>query len=828
MFSGVFGAEYTQAMTEAVPSQAQIVIVGGGVVGCSVAYHLARLGRRDVVLLEQGRLSGGTTWHAAGLVGQLRSNEDLTRLIQYSTRLYSELEAETGLATGWKQCGSVAVARTPDRMTALRRSVAIARAFGVEAEIIDADEAGRRWPVMRIDDLAGAVWIPGDGKANPTDLTQALAKGARSAGVKIFEKTRVTGIRQNGGEVTGVETADGAIDCEIVVNCAGQWARAVGSMCGVAVPLHSCEHMYVVTRPIDGVTPDLPVMRDYDGFIYFKEEVGGLVMGGFEPTAKPWGMDGIPDDFEFTLLPDDWDQFEILMQNAVHRVPALETAGVRQFVNGPESFTPDAHYILGEAPGLRNFFVGAGFNSMGIASAGGAGRALAEWIVNGGPTMDLWPVDIRRFASFHNDKDWLRERVGEVVGVHYAMPWPNRELKSGRGVRKSPFHDALCENGACFGSRMGWERPLWFAPKGVTPEIDYSFGRQNWFPHVEAECRSVREGVAVFDQTSFSKFQLQGADAERVLQTLCANDVAVPPGHVVYTGLLNRRGGYESDVTVTRLDEANYFIVTGATQAVRDRDWIRRNTAPGSDAVLTEVTSEFAVLGLMGPRARALLSRATDDDVSNERFPFGTMREITIDSAPVRAVRVTYVGALGWELYIPWDHGLRVLSHLELLGKDFGLQHAGYYAMESLRLEKGYRSWGHDLTPDVTPIEAGLAFAVDFSKPVDFIGRDAVERQRAVGIGRRLVQFTLDDPLPVLYGGELILRNGEPVGDVRSGAYGFTLGRSVGLGFVAKEGGVDRELIERGRYQIEIAGERVDASVHWRTPYDPTGSSIKM
>ncbi len=809
------------------PTQAQIVIIGGGVVGCSVAYHLAKLGRRDVVLLEQGRLSGGTTWHAAGLVGQLRANEDLTRLIQYSTQLYGELEAETGLATGWKQCGSIAVARTTDRMTAMRRSLAAARAFGVEAEVISPEEAGRRWPIMRTDDLVGAVWIPGDGKANPTDLTQALAKGARNAGVQILEKTRVTGIRLQDDTVTGVETQQGAIDCEIVVNCAGQWARKVGGMCGVAVPLHSCEHMYIVTRQIAGVTPEMPVMRDYDGFIYFKEEVGGLVMGGFEPSAKPWGMDGIPDDFEFTLLPDDWDQFEILMKNAMHRVPALETAGVRQFVNGPESFTPDANYILGEAPEVRNFFVGAGFNSMGIASAGGAGKALAEWIVDGGPTMDLWPVDIRRFAPFHNEKDWLRERVSEVLGVHYAMPWPNRELVSGRPFRKSPFHDALAKKGACFGSKMGWERPIWFAPEGVSPTIEYSFGRQNWFPHVEAECRAVRESVALFDQTSFSKFLLHGPDAERVMQSLCANDVAVPPGRVVYTGLLNRHGGYESDLTVTRLDADSYFIVTGSAQTTRDQDWIRRNVQAGAKVALTDVTSDFAVLGLMGPKARDLLRRAAEDDVSNDAFPFGSMREITIENAPVRAARITYVGELGWELYIPWDAASRVFARLDALGGDFGLRHAGYYAMESLRLEKGYRAWGHDLTQDVTPIEAGLAFAVDFKTDADFIGREALQRRREGKPTRRLVQFTLDDAAPVLFGGELILRDGEPTGDIRSGAYGFTLGRSVGLGFVQNDAGVDREYVEAGHYQIEIAGERLAASVHWRAPYDPKGERIR-
>ncbi|MDH3703375.1 MAG: FAD-dependent oxidoreductase, partial [Alphaproteobacteria bacterium] len=554
---------------------------------------------------------------------------------------------------------------------------------------------------------------------------------------------------------------------------------------------------------------------------------GGVVMGGFEPSAKPWGMDGIPDEFEFTLLPDDWDQFEILMENAMQRVPALETAEVRQFVNGPESFTPDANYILGESPEVRNFFVGAGFNSMGIASAGGAGKALAEWIVDGGPTMDLWPVDIRRFAPFHNEKDWLRERVSEVLGVHYAMPWPNRELESGRPLRKSPFHDALAGKGACFGSKMGWERPIWFAPDGVSPTIEYSFGRQNWFPYVEAECRAVREDVALFDQSSFSKFLLHGPDAEPVMQSLCANNVAVPPGRVVYTGLLNRQGGYESDLTVTRLDADAYFIVTGSAQTTRDQDWIRRNIQPDAKVALADVTSDFAVLGLMGPKARDLLRHAAEEDVSNDGFPFGSMREITIENATVRAARITYVGELGWELYIPWDSADRVFARLDALGGDFDLRHAGYYAMESLRLEKGYRAWGHDLTQDVTPIEAGLAFAVDFKTDADFIGREALQRRRESKPTRRLIQFTLDDAAPVLFGGELILRDGEPTGDIRSGAYGFTLGRSVGLGFVQNDDGVDREFVEAGRYQIEIAGERFAASAHWRAPYDPTGERIR-
>ncbi len=814
-------------MNNNLPDQAQLVIIGGGIVGCSVAYHLTKLGWKDVLLLEQGRLSGGTTWHAAGLVGQLRVNEDLTRLIQYSTQLYESLEEETGLATGWKRCGSLAVARTPDRMTALRRTAAMAAAYNVEAELVDAAEAARRWPVMRSDDLQGGVWIPGDGKANPTDLTQALAKGARQGGATIVEGVRVTGIKTQDGVVRGVETDGGDIQADVVVNCGGQWARKIGAMCGVDVPLYSCEHMYIVTRQIDGITPDLPVMRDYDGMIYFKEEVGGLVMGGFEPSAKPWGMDGIPDEFEFTLLPDDWDQFEILMTNAMHRVPALETVEVRQFINGPESFTPDANYILGEAPGLSGFFVGAGFNSMGIASAGGAGKALAEWIVDGSPTLDLWPVDIRRFAPFHNNEKWLRDRVSEVVGMHYAMPWPNRELESGRPLRMSPFYDRLKEKGACFGSKMGWERPIWFADKGAAPENEYSYGRQNSFPNVAAECRAVRETVGVFDQTSFSKFLMQGRHAESAMQSLCANDVGVTPGRTVYTGMLNPSGGYESDVTVTRLAEEQFLIVSGSAQAIRDFDWMSRHIPPDADAYLTDVTSAYAVLGVMGPKSRDLLSRVCKTDLSNEAFPFATMQEIDIAHAPIWAVRITYVGELGWELYIPTEFGGAVYEALESAGEDVGLRDAGYYAMESLRLEKGYRAWSHELTPDVTPFEAGLAFALRLEKENSFIGRDAVCAAGADDPDRRLVMLTVDDPDPVLWGGEMILCDGEPIGDVRSGAYGHTLGRSVGSGFVKREPGQSDAEILSGRYQIEIAGERYDATPHLRAPYDPKSERVR-
>jgi 4-methylaminobutanoate oxidase (formaldehyde-forming) len=712
-------------------------------------------------------------------------------------------------------------------MILLRRTAALARAFGVEAEVITPAEAGRKWPVMRTDDLIGAIWLPGDGKANPTDLTQALARGARTGGARIFEKTRVTGIAVENGTAAGVRTDAGDIACEVVVNCAGQWARQVGRLANVIVPLHSCEHMYIVTREIDGVTPDLPVMRDPDGYVYFKEEVGGLVLGGFEPQAKPWGMDGIPADFEFTLLPDDWDQFEILMENGLIRVPALEHAEVRQFINGPESFTPDNNFILGEAPELRHFFVAAGFNSMGISAAGGAGRALAAWIVEGAPTEDLWPVDIRRFAGFEGNDAFLRERVPEVLGLHYKMPWPLRELEKARPVRRSPVYDRLRAKGACFGSKMGWERANWFATGGAPATMEYSWHRGTWFDRAAEEHRAAREAVAIFDQTSFSKFLLQGGDAEDALQRMCANDMAVEAGRVVYTGLLNERGGYESDLTVTRLSGDAYFIVSGSAQTTRDLDWIRRNIPPGARASLTDVTSAYAVFGVMGPSARALLTRLTGADLGNEAFPFATMRDIGIGRAPVRALRITYVGELGWELYVPVEFAPSVYDDLVQAGRDLGLRDAGYYALDSLRLEKGYRAWGRDIGPDWTPLEAGLAFAVRLDKPAPFTGREALLRQRKQGLTQRLVQFVLDDPEPLLFGGELILRDGQSVGEVTSAAYGHTLGRSVALGWVRNAGGVDRAYIEAGTYELDVGGERFAATAHLESPYDPKGARIR-
>ena len=819
-------------MTEpsGLPARARVVVVGGGVVGTSVAYHLAKLGWTDVLLLEQGRLSSGTTWHAAGLVGQLRASESGTRLVQYSTQLYSELEAETGLSTGYKRCGGVTVARTEDRMTQLRRTAASADAYGLECTLLTPDQARERWPVMQVDDLVGAIWLPGDATANPTDLTQALAKGARQRGVRVVEKVRVLDVLVDRGAVTGVRTDAGDVEAEVVVNCAGQWAAQVGAMAGVTVPLHSAEHFYVVTEPFAGVRPDLPILRDPDGYTYFKEEVGGLVVGGFEPEAKPWvGPLDVPYPFEFQLLEEDWEHFSVLMESAMLRIPALRETGVRKFYNGPESFTPDNQFLLGPAPEVRGFYVGAGFNSVGIASAGGAGRALAEWIVAGEASSDLTAVDLRRFARFNGNPRWLRDRVAEVLGLHYEVPWPNREMRTARPFRRSPLYSVLAESNACFGSRMGWERANFFAPPGTAPVVDYTWGRPTWLPWVAAEHTATREGVAVFDQTSFSKYLVVGPDAERALQWVCTADVAVAPGRTVYTGLLNARGTYESDVTVTRLSPTEYLMVSSAATTERDQDHLRRNLPTDCTATVVDLTSAYAVLGVMGPKSRDLLARLTTADLSDEAFPFGTSREISLGYATVRATRITYVGELGWELYVPTELAVGVHEDLLAAGADLGVVNAGYYAIDSLRLEKGYRAFGRELTPDYTPVDAGLLFACKLRTDIPFLGRDAVEQARARGARRKLVSFTADDPDVMLWGGELVRRDGIPAGQVTSAAWGATVGRAVGLAYVWDPAGgpVDADWVRGSSYEVAVGGDLVPITVSLRPPFDPDGLRIR-
>ena len=817
-------------MSQELPTRAHVVIVGGGIVGASVAYHLTKLGFVDVILLEQGQLSGGTTWHAAGLVGQLRSTQSGTRLVQYSAQLYSELEQETGLATGFKRCGGVTVARNPDRMVQLQRTAATAEAFDLECELISPARAKELYPVLETADLVGAIWLPGDGTANPVDVTASLAKGARDRGARIRQGVRVIGIDHRDGAVTGVKTDRGEIEAEIVVNCAGQWAKAVGALAGVNVPLHSAEHFYVVTEQIDGVHRDLPVLRDPDGYTYFKEEVGGLVVGGFEPQAKPWvSPDQLPYPFEFQLLDEDWEHFSILMDNAIQRIPALQQTGIKKFYNGPESFTPDNQFVLGEAPELRNFFVAAGFNSVGIASAGGAGRALAEWIVNGEPTSDLTGVDIRRFASFNGNNQWLHDRVAEILGLHYEIPWPNLELTTARPFRRSPVYDRLAAAGASFGSKMGWERVNVFAPPGIDPRLEYTWGKPNWLPWSAAEQRSTRENVTVFDQTSFGKLLVSGRDVESVLQWLCTADVAVRPGRVVYTGMLNQRGGYESDVTITRLSHDEYLLITSSASIERDRDWITRHVRPDQHVAVTDVTSALAVFGVMGPNSRTLLKTLSRADLSDAAFPFATSREIDLGYATVRATRITYVGELGWELYVPAEFAVGVYELLLDAGQELGVAQGGYYTINSLRLDKGYRAFGSDLTPDDNPVQAGLLFACKLKTDMAFLGRESVEKARSEGVGRKLVSFVLDDRDVMMWGGELVLRDGEAVGQVTSAAWSETLKACVGLAYTWRRDGevVTKEYLESGSYQINVGGTRSPASLSLRPPYDPAGDRIK-
>lgn len=818
-------------MAQALPERAQVVIIGGGVIGTSVAYHLTKLGWTDLVLLEQGQLSCGTTWHAAGLIGQLRASESGTRLVQYSTQLYTELEDQTGLSAGYKRCGGITVARTEARMTQLRRTAATAAAYGMECHLLTPQEALAHYPVMQVDDIVGAIWLPGDGKANPTDLTSSLGKGARLRGARILERVRVTGILAEKGRVTGVETDQGTVEAAVVVNCAGQWAKAVGALAGVNVPLHSAEHFYVVTEPFEGVHPDLPVLRDPDGYTYFKEEVGGLVVGGFEPEAKPWvSPHELPYPFEFALLEEDWDHFSILMDNALLRIPALDTTGIRKFYNGPESFTPDNQFILGEAPELANFFVGAGLNSVGIACAGGAGRALAEWIVEGAATSDLTSVDIRRFAPFNGNVNWLHDRVGEILGLHYEIPWPNREMKTARPFRRSPVHHLMEKANANFGSRMGWERVNFFAPEGHDAVIDYSWGKQNWLPWSAAEQTSTRNNVTVFDQTSFSKYLLKGVDAEAALQWLCTADVAVPVGRSLYTGMLNSRGTYESDVTVTHTAHDEYLIVSSAATTERDKDHIRKNMPKGIDATLFDATSTYAVFGVMGPKSRDLLAKLTSADLGNATFPFGASKEIDLGYSTVRATRITYVGELGWELYVPAEFAVGVYEDLMSAGDELGVAKGGYYAIESMRLEKGYRAFGRELTPDYNPVEAGLLFACKLKTDIDFLGRAAVEKAQAEGARRRLVSFLVEDPDTMLWGSELLLRDGQATGQVVSAAWGESSGGCVGLAYVGSDHcePVTLDWIREGGYEVNVGGQLFPVKVSTKPIYDPSNDRIRI
>ena len=813
---------------QSIPSHARVVIIGGGIVGCSVAYHLAKRGCSDVLLLERRQLTCGTTWHAAGLVGQLRATHNLTRLAQYTTQLYEGLERETGQATGFRQVGSVAVAASEPRLEELKRGASMARCFGLEVQILSAGEARERWPLLAIDDVVGAVYLPKDGRTNPVDTTQALARGARMRGARIIEGVKVTGILRSHRRVAGVATEAGEIRADVVVNCAGMWAREVGALADVSVPLHAAEHFYIVTEPIPGLPSDLPILRDADACSYFKEDAGKLLVGWFEPRAKPWGEEGIPESCAFEQLPADLAHIEPLFAGAMRRVPILERTGVQVFFNGPESFTPDDRYLLGEAPELAGLYVAAGFNSIGIQSAGGAGKVLADWIIDGHVPFDLWDVDIRRCAPFQRNRRYLRDRTVEALGLLYAMHWPYRQPETARGVRKSALHERLAAAGACFGEVAGFERANWFGAPGSDPRYEYSYGRQNWFGASALEHRAVREAVGLFDQSSFAKFVLKGGDAAAVLGQLCANEVDVPVERIVYTQWLNQRGGIEADVTVTREAEDSYLIVSSCATQTRDFHWLSRNIPERARAVAVDVSSAYAVLGLMGPKSRELLQSLTDADLSTAAFPFGTSRVIDLGYARVRASRITYVGELGYELYVPSEFAPAVYDVITAAGASFGLRHAGYHALNSLRLEKAYRHWGHDICDEDTPLEAGLAFAVAWDKPGGFLGRAALIEQRARGVRRRLALFALEDADRLLYHNEPIWRDGQLVGKVSSGMFGHTVGAALGLGFVVnRDEPVSDAWIASGHYEIEVAAERVPARVSLRALYDPASTRVK-
>ncbi len=810
------------------PNAARVVIIGGGVIGCSVAYHLTKLGWKDVVLLERKQLTSGTTWHAAGLIAQLRATANMTKLAKYSQELYGSLEAETGVATGFKRVGSITVALSEERKEEIFRSAAMARAFGVNIEEISPSEVRARYPHLNLDGVTAGVYLDKDGQGDPANIALALAKGARQRGAIVQERVKVTAVSRTGRRVTGVDWVaengiHGHIGCEMVVNCAGMWGHEVGHMTGINVPLHACEHFYIVSEPIDGLS-QLPVLRVPDECAYYKEDAGKMMLGAFEPNAKPWAMNGIPEDFEFDQLPEDFDHFEPILEMAINRMPMLREAGIHTFFNGPESFTPDDAYHLGLAPEMDNVWVAAGFNSIGIQSAGGAGMALSQWMDDGEKPFDLGDVDISRMQPFQGNKKYLFERSKETLGLLYADHFPYRQKETARGVRRTPFHEHLKAKGAVFGEIAGWERANWYANVEQKKNYAYSWKRQNWFHNAAEEHATVRTGVGIYDMSSFGKLRVEGRDAEPFLNRLCGADMSVPAGKIVYTQFLNQTGGIEADVTVTRLNETAYLIVTPAATRLADETWLRRHIRE-EQVIITDVTAGEGVLAVMGPKARDLMKAVSPNDFSNAVNPFGTMQEIELGMGQARAHRVSYVGELGWEIYISSDMAAHAFETLWDAGQDYGAKLCGMHMMDSCRIEKAFRHFGHDITCEDHVLEAGLGFAVKTDKD-DFIGRDAVLCKKESGLTKRLMQFRLIDPEPLLYHNEPVLRDGQIVGYLSSGSYGHHLGGAIGLGYVPCPGESAAELLASA-YEIDVAGTRVKAEVSLKPMYDPKSERVK-
>tara|TARA_B100001173_G_scaffold219124_1_gene189550 strand:+ start:809 stop:3253 length:2445 start_codon:yes stop_codon:yes gene_type:complete len=811
-----------------VPKKARAVIIGGGIIGCSVAYHLTKLGWKDVLLLERKQLTSGTTWHAAGLIAQLRATANMTKLAKYSQELYGSLEKETGVATGFKRCGSITVALTNERKEEIYRQASMARAFGVEVEEISPQEVKEKYSYLNIDQVKAGVWLPLDGQGDPANIALALAKGARQNGGTIIQNTKVTGFKKEGRRITGVNWSQGdemgTTDAELVVNCAGMWGHNLGKMMGVNVPLHACEHFYIVTEPVKDLK-QMPVLRVPDECAYYKEDAGKFMLGAFEPNAKPWGMEGISENFEFDQLPEDFDHFEPILEMAVNRIPALGEAGIHTFFNGPESFTPDDAYHLGLAPEMDNVWIAAGFNSIGIQSAGGAGMALAQWITDDKKPFDLGDVDISRMQPFQGNKKYLFERSKETLGLLYADHYPYRQKASARGIRRSPFHSQLLEKGAVMGELAGWERANWYAERDQKREYEYSWKRQNWFENSAQEHRAVRENVGIYDMSSFGKIRVEGSEACEFLNYISGANCDVPIGKIVYTQFLNEDGGIEADVTVTRLSELSFMVVTPAATRLADQTWMLRHSI-NFNIVIIDVTSAEGVLAIMGPNSRKLLAQISSADLSNKNNPFGTAQEVEIGMGLARIHRVSFVGELGWEVYATSDQAGHIFEVIADAGQEMGLKFCGMHMMDSCRIEKGFRHFGHDITCEDHVLEAGLGFAVQVNKP-NFIGRTAVLEKQDAGLNKRLLQFKLNEKEPLLYHNEPIIRDGKISGYISSGNYGHTLGGAIGLGYIECENETVDDLL-RSSYEIEVAGSRIKAAASIRPMYDPKAERVRL
>lgn len=812
------------------PKQARVVIVGGGVIGCSTAYHLAHMGWKDVVLLERDQLTSGTTWHAAGLMVTFGStSETSTELRKYTRDLYSRLEAETGFATGFKPVGFIEVASNADRLEEFRRVAAFNRYCGVDVHEISPQEIKDLFPLARVDDLKAGFYVKEDGRVNPVDVTMALARGARQQGATILEGVAATGIIKKNGAVAGVRTNYGDIQAEYVVNCAGMWARQFGEMAGVNIPNQAAEHYYLITEELKDLPPDMPVLEDPSHYGYYREEVGGIMVGLFEPVCAPWNINRIPNDFSFGEIPPDWERMTPFLEKAMSRVPITMEIGIKKFFCGPESFTPDLKPIIGEAPELRNYFVAAGLNSIGILTGGGVGRMMAHWIINGTPDVDVTGFNIDRLHVYQNTPEYRRHRTVESLGMVYRCHYPNMSYQTARGAKRSPLHERLVAQGAYFKDVSGWEGADWYAPAGFEPKVEeLSWGRENWFPWWEAEHNAARDGVILMDMSFMSKFLVQGRDAGRILNHISANSVDDKVNQITYTPWLNETGKLEADLTVTKLDEEKYWVVVTDTMHRHAETWMKRHIGRDDHAFVTDMTSAYAQINIQGPKSRALLQTLTTADLSNEAFPFRCAREIDMGYARVLCIRITYLGELGYELYVPAEQAVHVYDLLVAAGEPFGLRHAGLKALASLRMEKGYRDYGHDIDNTDDPFEVGLGFAVDLKKPGGFVGKEAVVAKKGQGaLTRRLLQVLVKDPNPLLFHAEVVRRNGMPVGYVRAGSYGFSLGGAVGLFMLEAGEPVTADFIARGSWEIDIAGTLYPAEVSLRPFYDPEMRKIK-